>query len=129
MRGRDEIVAAARACVGARFRPHGRSIEHGLDCVGVAAHAFGRSAPADYPLRTARPERIVAAMTAAGLVPVLVGQARAGDLLLVAGGPGQLHLAVLTERGFVHADVGLRRIVEAPGRPAGPVLAAWRERE
>ena len=35
------IVASARGCVGARFRLHGRSVEAGLDCIGVAALVYG----------------------------------------------------------------------------------------
>lgn len=127
MRGAEEIIAAARGCVGARFRPHGRSIALGLDCVGVAGVAFGRTIPADYALRGGRAEALMMRIAAAGLARIGDEEAVGGDLLLLGGGPGQFHLAVLTERGFVHADVGLRRVVETPGRPALPVLGAWRE--
>jgi len=120
-------VAAARGCIGARFRPHGRNVAYGLDCVGVAGVAFGRVVPADYPLRGGPIERIVKLIGRAGLTRIASAIAGAGDLLLVDAGLGQLHLAVLTDVGFVHADVGLRRVVETPGRPAGLVVAAWEE--
>ena len=129
MTTREEIVARARGCVGARFRAHGRGIEFGLDCVGVAAIAFRLEVPADYPLRSGDRERTAARIEATGLVPIDPAGAAAGDLLLIEAGPGQLHLAVLTERGFVHADVGLRRVVETPGRPAGPIIGAWAEED
>jgi len=117
------VVRAARACLGARFRPHGRDPAWGLDCVGLAARAFGIAVPADYPLRGGRPERVAAFAAAAGLA--VRAAAGPGDLVLVRSGPGQLHLVVLTGRGFVHADAGLRRVVEVPGRPAWPALGAW----
>ena len=55
-----------------------------------------------------------------------VDSPHAGDLLLLAPGPYQHHLAILTDRGFVHADAGLRRVVETPGWPAWPLVGAWR---
>ena len=50
----------------------------------------------------------------------------AGDLLLCVSGPGQLHLAIQVEGGIVHADAGLRRVVERPGEIPWPVVGAWR---
>ncbi len=123
---RSEIAAAARGCVGARFRPHGRDPALGLDCVGVAGVAFARAVPADYALRGGRPAEVMRAIDAFGLAPVDPDQAGEGDLVLIDAGVGQLHLVVLTRAGFVHADAGLRRVVEMPGPPAGAVLRAWR---
>ncbi|WP_426290267.1 hypothetical protein [Sphingomonas sp. TWP1-3-1] len=40
--------------------------------------------------------------------------------------PGQLHFAVRTRRGLVHADATLRRVVERPGPVEAPVLGCWR---
>ena len=53
---------------------------------------------------------------------------RVGDLLLMAVAEDQLHLGVLTLRGFVHADARLRRVVETPGLPRWPVIAIYRRR-
>lgn len=125
MRDRAAIIAAARTCVGARFRPHGRDPTHGLDCVGVAAVAYGEKVPCDYAIRGGNAAQVAGVARAAGLRAVMPDQARGGDLVLIDAGPGQLHLAILTDVGFVHADAGLRRVVEVPGRPAGAVLAAW----
>lgn len=128
----DEIVAAARRCLGARFRPQGRDPRFGLDCVGVAAIAFGRplpddTVPDDYPLRGGSAEAIARSIDAVGLRRIDMAEAAAGDLLLVAAGAEQFHLAILSGRGFIHADAGLRRVVETPGRPEGRILGAWRE--
>ena len=124
MGSRQEIVARARACVGARFRAHGRDPAWGLDCVGVVARAFAIAVPADYPLRGGTAGLVGRFAAAAGLRPLAPNEAGPGDLVLVGAGPGQLHLAVLTPGGFVHADAGLRRVVETPGAP-GPLLGAW----
>jgi hypothetical protein len=127
MRGRDEIVAAARGCIGARFRPHGRDPRYGLDCIGVAAIAFDRLVPADYPLRGGEAQRIAAAIDGVGLRRADLTPAGGGRLLLIAAGPGQFHVGITTKEGFVHADASLRRVVETPGRPTGVVIGAWEE--
>ncbi len=57
---------------------------------------------------------------------VRVDEAEAGDVLLMAAGPGQVHLGIRTVGGFVHADAGLRRVVERPGMPPWPLIGVWR---
>ncbi len=120
----ERAVAAARGAVGARFRPQGRDPALGLDCVGVAALAaraagFAGEVPGGYALRSGT----VPARPAGLFVPEQVG---AGDILLCRAGAGQLHLAVWTGAGVVHADAGLRRVVERPGACPWPVIAMWR---
>lgn len=126
----DEVVASARRCVGARFRPQGRDPRTGLDCVGVAAVALDKTLPpARYPARGSDWRSIAMVAEAMGLEAIFPGEARAGDLLMVEPGPGQIHMVVITPMGFVHADARLRKVVETPGPPAWPVLAAWRGRD
>ena len=123
----EAIIARARACVGARFRLQGRDPAIGLDCVGLAAEAFGKSVPpARYALRGGDSAELMAMIAAAGMRSIKSNAARAGDLLMVQAAPCQLHLLVLTGSGFIHADARLRRVVEVPGLPAWPVLHAWR---
>jgi len=118
------VIAAARACLDTRFRLHGRSAD-GLDCVGLAAIAYKRDRiPAGYALRGGDPERVAAAIEGLGFRPVT--DAHPADLLLLRAGPHQLHLAILTDRGFIHADARLRRVAEVPGPPPWPVLGCWR---
>lgn len=121
-------LSAARAAIGARFRLHGRAVDSGLDCVGVAAlaaRAGGVEAaiPTGYALRTADLGAVIARLDA---MLARVAEPAPGDLLLFAPGPAQLHLAVLSEAGIIHADAHLRRVVERPGRAAWPLLGAWR---
>jgi len=122
------VAAAALALVGAPFRLHGREPASGLDCIGVIAAAVRAAGwagvvPSGYALRGGDPATVIARFDA-----VLArgdGDA-AGDVLLFRVGPGQLHGAVRTERGIVHADAGLRRVVERPGAADWPLLGAWR---
>lgn len=50
-----------------------------------------------------------------------------GDVLLCRVSAAQLHLAVRTADGIVHADAALRRVVERPGAVPWPIVAAWRK--
>ena len=54
-----------------------------------------------------------------------VKAAAPGDLVLCAPAANQFHLAVLAGRSFIHADARQRRVVETPGRPPWPVIAAF----
>ena len=122
-----DVVAAARALAGARFRLHGRDPAGGLDCVGVIACALGETGvPSGYALRGGDP-RTIAAMLDARLRRV--GSAAPGDVLLFDVGAGQLHLGIATGTGVVHADAALRRVVERPGAPGWPVIGIWRQGE
>jgi cell wall-associated NlpC family hydrolase len=121
-------VAAARAAIGARFRLHGRAPETGLDCVGLAAFAlraegFEGPVPSGYALRSGDGARVRRLLEGAGLVEAK--DAQPGDLLLLRTGPGQLHFAIQTDSGIVHADAMLRRVVERPGS-SWPVIGRWR---
>jgi hypothetical protein len=131
MTGGQKVARAARACLGARFRPQGRDVALGLDCVGLVAVAFRAagyeaSVPRGYPLRGGNGAAFAAVIEAGGLRPVAPDEAGEGDLLLLLAGPAQFHLAVRTDTGFVHADAGLRRVIETPGQPPWPILGAWR---
>ena len=122
-------VARARALLGVRFRPQGRSAEHGLDCIGVAIMATGIPAARvrrDYDIRSADAEGVHRNLLACGLARIAPERAEAGDLLLVRPGPARLHLVLVTDLGYLHADAGLRRVVEVPGPVPWPVLSAWR---
>ncbi len=126
---RADIVAAARAVVGARFRPQGRNPASGLDCVGVVAIAYGTRLsgpiPASYALRGGSEAGIRSLVAQTGLHAIAVQAAAAGDLLLFETGPMQWHLAVSTGTGFIHADATLRRVTEVPGFFPWPISAAW----
>lgn len=123
----DQVAVRARALVGVRFRPQGRSARRGLDCVGVAALAAGiepERIRRDYSVREATLAMLAAELSTFGMRTV--SEAEAGDIAVFSPGPGQLHLAVFTGSGFVHADAGLGRVVERPAPAPWPVLGVWR---
>ncbi len=121
--------AAARVLVGVRFVPQGRDRSIGLDCVGLVWAAYAAAgrvlvAPAGYPLRGWRRERIEAALASAGFSRV--DDRRDGDVALVALAAGQFHLGVMGPATFVHAHAGLRRVVETPLANPLPDFETWR---
>lgn len=123
------IARRARALVGVRFRPQGRDPGDGLDCVGAAAAAA--EVPAgrlrrDYALRGQHLAAIEQGLGDLGCRRVPVEQAAAGDLLVCAAGPAQFHIVIRAWESFVHADAGLRRVVERPLPVPWPVAGAWR---
>ncbi|MBV8971631.1 MAG: peptidoglycan endopeptidase [Sphingomonadaceae bacterium] len=124
----DAIVAAARGCLGTRFRLQGRVPGTGLDCVGVAlvaaAAAGCRPRVPTYGLGGDNEARLDAAIAAIGATPV--ADAEPGDILVLAPRRHRRHLAVVTWGGIVHAHAGLGRVVEGPADPAWSLVAAWR---
>ncbi len=120
------VLARARMMIGARFRARGRTRE-GIDCVGLAGWAYAVGVPDSYAMRSGDRARVTEVVAALGLCPA--GDRRAGDLLLLASGPGQLHLGIDSGTGLVHADAMLRRVVERPDPLPWPVLGRWRKSE
>jgi len=121
----DEIVARARALIGARFRPQGRTAAEGLDCVGLAALAIDAgNVPCDYALRGSSVQRLRDELKAAGLTAT--EHMAPGDILTFAPRQDQLHLGIFTGTGLVHGDAGLRQVVERPLPLPWPVLGIWR---
>ncbi|HZU62722.1 MAG TPA: hypothetical protein VFF98_03480 [Novosphingobium sp.] len=123
-----QVAARARALVGAPFRLHGRDPASGLDCVGLVALAIGAGggAPVAYRLRMREIGPLLAQAAHCGLRPA-TGAVLPGDVLLLAVGPCQFHLAVAVEGGAcVHAHAGLRRVVISPALPEGRRLRHWR---
>ena len=123
------LIDATRAValVGAPFRAQGRDAA-GLDCVGLVLSACGLPPGLvrdDYRLRGDYRDEIVGAL-GQRFRRVALGRRRAGDVLLIAVAADQLHLGILTPRGFVHADARLRRVVETPGMPRWPLIAIYR---
>ena len=125
----NDVVDRARSLVGTRFRAQGRDPRTGVDCLGLAMFAHRVDADdvrRDYRLSGDHRRELMERL-ATILRRVARTRIRSGDLMLVRITKRQFHLAVRTERGFVHAD-GRRGVVEAPGMPEWPVIAAYRKR-
>jgi lipoprotein Spr len=123
-------VRRARALIGVPFRPQGRSGTAGLDCVGLAALAFGlplSGVRRDYALRGGTCGEAEHGLETF-FVRIASDDAGEGDLLLVRPGAAQLHMLILSDAGYIHADAGLRRVTEVPGAVPWPIRSAWRVR-
>lgn len=128
MKGID-IAARACAVVGTRFRPQGRNPQEGIDCVGVAAFACGIAServPRDYALRGQALGDIERQLRDLGCRRVESPVLELGDIALCRPGPAQYHIAVIAPFGFVHADAGLRRVVQRPYPIPWTLESAWR---
>ncbi|MDQ3247071.1 MAG: peptidoglycan endopeptidase [Pseudomonadota bacterium] len=120
----------AKALVGCRFRPQGRNARTGLDCLGVVLETFGIAADAaraDYLFRGDHGGELKSGLLVY-FRRISMRQLRSGDLLLLRAAADQFHLAVKSDAGFIHADAGLRKVVETPGAPRWPVIAMYRRR-
>lgn len=127
MKAKD-VVARARRTIGVRFRPQGREAEQGLDCIGLVTVAFGLTGVRrDYQLRWSHVDAMAGGFAASGFAPLAPAVAAPGDVLVVRTGHAQLHVVLLTPDGYVHADAGLRRVVEVPGAVPWPIASAWRQ--
>ena len=80
----------------------------------------------DYCLRSSDPEEANGEFDRSGFIRISPAAARDGDVLLVRPLPAALHVVILTDSGYLHADMRLRKVVEVPGEVPWPVLSAWR---
>ena len=123
-----EVIARARSLIGVRFRPQGRDPSIGLDCVGVVTHAFRipiKSCARNYRIRGSHLRDIETELSKRFCL-VSDGTRSAADLLICAVRADQMHMAIDCRGSFVHADAGLRRVVETPGEPPWPIVATFR---
>jgi cell wall-associated NlpC family hydrolase len=104
----DDILAAARQCIGTPFRHQGRLIAFGLDCAGVAIHVarqigvghldvsgYGRT-PANGQL-----EQSLDSQPCLERIPLT--RPSPGDLLLMRFASDPQHLAICAGETIIHA--------------------------
>lgn len=121
------LAEAAMTLVGSPFRLHGRSLDTGLDCVGVVAEAIRRAGgrpdcPEGYSLRLTSVSHWLEKAPKSGLAPVESD----GDVVLCMANPVQPHLVIVVPGGFVHAHASLGRVTYLPGPLPWPVVRQWR---
>ena len=127
------IASCALTLLGVPFRLNGHSVETGLDCVGVVLCCLGKSAqylpvPANYRVRGSYEDLALAFFDEAMFTLVDDASWVAGDILLLRPGCRQMHFAVLTLHGAVHAHMGLGRVVLTPLPLPYGKIAQWRFR-
>lgn len=111
---REEVVEEARGYLGTPFVHRGRAL-WGLDCVGLVVAVYSKwlnlsTVGFDYP----RSPTSAFAFKAARIWAKHIDRSCAGpgDLALVNEGGRSTHFAILTDRGIIHADPILGRVVE-----------------
>ncbi|MEO0413205.1 MAG: NlpC/P60 family protein [Pseudomonadota bacterium] len=110
----QKMVAAARACLGTRFRHQGRSQAAGLDCLGlivVAARAAGMELK-DAAAYSRQPnqsdfEHYVGVNRMSRCDKIKPGRVGVFDF-----GAGPQHVALFTPIGIIHAYAPARKVVE-----------------
>lgn len=125
-----DFAERARALVGTCFRPQGRSVQTGLDCIGLVIQTFGicpESVRRDYRLRGDHRAELEQQLSR-HFRRTPASSCRPGDVLLLDVAHDQQHLAVRTTLGFVHADARIGRVVETPGQPGWPIVCVYRMR-
>lgn len=105
----DDIIAAARQCIGTPFRHQGRLPGVGLDCAGVAVHvacSLGYQV-ADVPAygRTPSSGQLEAQLAAQPYLERLpnIAARQPGDLLLMRFAADPQHLAICAGDTIIHA--------------------------
>jgi cell wall-associated NlpC family hydrolase len=128
----EALARAAESLVGSRFRLHGRDPATGLDCIGVLAAALAAidravDFPSGYNLRTSDFPALAQLAARHGFAPAH-GDLKAGDVLFVRSGPGQLHLMIAAQRPgwFIEAHAGLKRVTLRPGPLVTTIVQRWR---
>lgn len=104
----DDIIAAARQCLGTPFRHQGRLLGFGLDCAGVAIHVarqigVGHLDVSGYGRTPAGGQLEQSLDSQPCLSRIAIGERCPGDLLLMRFASDPQHLAILAGDTIVHA--------------------------
>lgn len=114
---RAAVIGVARTYVGTPFVHQGRAPGHGLDCIGVIV-CVGRTLglfdydQTDYPRLPVGDMTLLPHIARAGFTAVAPSQARPGDVLLMRVLREPQHVALLTDRGVLHAWLQAGAVVE-----------------
>jgi cell wall-associated NlpC family hydrolase len=104
----EDILAAARQCLGTPFRHQGRLVGGGLDCAGVAIHVAQQIGVEHLDVsgygRLPYSDRLQQSLESQPcLVPVDPAEQAPGDLLLMRFASDPQHLAILAGETIIHA--------------------------
>jgi hypothetical protein len=98
----------------------------GLVCAALTATGAKPIAPRGYSLRNLAVDQWLHMAEQSGLVKS-PGLIRTGDVLLIALGASQHHLAIAEDAdSIIHAHAGLRKVVRQRRDPHWRIAAKWR---
>lgn len=114
MTTRQEVIEESRTWLGTRWVHQGRS-RAGVDCIGIVikvAHALNIFTfdTFDYS-RQPDPNRM-RELLGEHMDPIAIADARIGDVLLMRFEREPQHVAIVTDKGIIHAYAQARRVVE-----------------
>lgn len=110
-----QVASAAREWIGTPWHHQGRLKGVGVDCAGLVlgvAHGLGLSDFAFTGYGHRPDPDVLGGFCRNMMAPVLISDARLGDVLLINVDRVPQHLAIFTDLGMVHAFAPLRRVVE-----------------
>ena len=104
----DDILDAARQCLGTKFRHQGRLVAFGLDCAGVAIHVArqigaGHLDVSGYGRTPANGQLEQSLDSQPCLERVFLEHRQPGDLLLMRFASEPQHLAICAGETIIHA--------------------------
>ena len=131
----DDILTAARQCIGTPFRHQGRMLGFGLDCAGVAVHAARQAGlgviEIDGYSRTPANGMLESALDGQPyLEQVAIDDRLPGDLLLMRFAAEPQHIAICAGETIIHAYRAAGKCCEhrLDARWAARIVRAYRFR-
>ena len=112
-KSRLDVVEAARAYLGTPYRHQGRT-QRGLDCIGLVLRVAHDLQITDYEVShygRVPSGRMMQRLIEEHCRKIAINQAVIGDMLHMAFEDQPQHVALLTDRGMIHAD-SRRGVVE-----------------
>ena len=112
---RSEIIAEARKWLGTPFHHQGRVIGHGVDCYGViemVARALKVEVPEGLTYSRIPDEIQLITYLDGYTLRVPLNEAREGDIIVIPFLKKMRHLAILTDKGMIHAYEPVGKVVE-----------------
>ena len=104
----DNVIEAARECLGTPFRHQGRIVGEALDCAGVAVHVaerlgYGVLDVTGYGRTPVNGQLEDTLSSQPFLYQVEIPEAAPGDILLMRFAGEPQHLAILADNTIIHA--------------------------
>lgn len=112
---RADILTEARRFIGARWQHQGRSL-HAVDCAGLVIRVAHNLALTTFDTRdyARRPDSYEMIKLLDTHMKKIKTDGQPGDVLLLSFQNVAQHLAILSDKGMIHAYAHARKVVEVP---------------